>query len=334
MGLMLITTTKFPNELAMRKFIISASLILLLCSAIHGQDLQEVTIVSSLDQSEQPAFVFIPKEVSEPVPLLVMLHTWSGDYKQKNHINIAVEECRKRNWAMVFPNFRGPNWTPQACGSSLAVQDVVDAVNWMQKESSIDEKKIYLTGVSGGGHMSMLMAGKHPEIWAGVSAWVGISDLSAWHKECQSAGRNYATHIEKVVGGVPGSNVEVDAQLRSRSPINFLQRAKGLPIDLNAGIHDGHTGSVPISHTLIAFNALAKANDQTKQQISSADIREMTQKQTVPDALQFEGESEKRTHEVLLRRNAGSSRVTIFEGGHEGDLPTAIEWLSQQSRSR
>ncbi|MDB4733691.1 prolyl oligopeptidase, partial [Planctomicrobium sp.] len=146
--------------------------------------------------------------------------------------------------------------------------------------------------------------------------------------------RNYATHIEKVVGGVPGSNVEVDAQLRSRSPINFLQRAKGLPIDLNAGIHDGHTGSVPISHTLIAFNALAKANDQTKQQISSADIREMTQKQTVPDALQFEGESEKRTHEVLLRRNAGSSRVTIFEGGHEGDLPTAIEWLSQQSRSR
>lgn len=316
----------------MKNLISGISLFLMLCNVLQAQELREVNIVSSLDASEQPAFVFTPQDVSEPIPLLVLLHTWSGDYKQKSHINLAVEECRQRGWALVFPNFRGPNWTPQACGSPLAIQDIVDAVNWMQKESSIDEKRLYLTGVSGGGHMSMLMAGKHPEIWAGVSAWVGISDLSAWHKECKSAGRNYSTHIEKVVGGVPGSNADIDSQLKSRSPINFLKHAKGLAIDLNAGIHDGHTGSVPINHTLHAFNVLAKANDQPKQQISSADIRRMTAQQTVPASLQFEGESEKRAHEILMRRSAGPARVTIFEGGHEGDLPTAIEWLSQQSR--
>lgn len=315
-----------------RKYMTRIFLLFLLCTSVQAEELREVLIESSLDKSPQPAYVFIPEENSEPIPLLVLLHTWSGNYQQKSHINTALKECRQRGWALVFPNFRGPNWTPQACGSPFAIQDVVDSVKWMQQETSIDEKRIYLTGVSGGGHMSMLMAGKHPEIWAGVSAWVGISDLSAWHAECKRSGRNYYKHIEKTVGGVPGSSAEVDAQLQARSPIQFLERAKGLPIDLNAGIHDGHTGSVPISHTLIAFNYLAKANQHAAKQVLNEDIREMTSQQTVPENLIYHGESEERAHKILMRRTAGPARVTIFEGGHEGDLPTAIEWLSKQSR--
>lgn len=308
------------------------SAILCLGSIGQSQELQEVSITSSLDQSSQPSIVYVPTTMSETVPLIVLLHTWSGNYKQTGHIELVAKECERRGWAMIHPNFRGPNWTPQACGSPFAVQDVVDAVEWMQKHHSINAKRIYLTGVSGGGHMSMLMAGKHPEIWAGVSAWVGISDVSAWHTETKAAQRGYFAHIEKAVGGAPGTSAEIDEQLKARSPLTWIERAKGLPIDLNAGIHDGHSGSVPISHTLLAFNKLAEANGHAAQELTPEQIETMTKTESVPAPLKFSGEQEPRKHEILFRRSAGPVRVTIFEGGHEGDLMTAMEWLSHHSR--
>ncbi len=297
-----------------------------------AQELEEVSILSSMDKTPQPAFAFAPDSPEKPIPLLVVLHTWSGDYKQKGHIEVALKECRERKWALIHPNFRGPNWTPEALGSPLAVQDIVDAVEWMKQQHSIDTDRIYLTGVSGGGHMSMQMAGKHPEIWAGVSAWVGISDVAAWHSETKAAGRNYFKNVEKAVGGAPGTSQQVDEQLKERSPLTWLARARSLPIDLNAGIHDGHTGSVPISQTFNAFNVLADANNQRPEKFTQSQIETMTKTQEIPQNLRFTGPQEEREHEILLRRQAGPVRITIFEGGHEGDLPTAIQWLSMQSR--
>lgn len=316
----------------MRRPIWFCLIIFFCCSPAFAGELVDVSIKSSLDQSQQPAFVYLAEDVEAPVPLLVLLHTWSGDYKQKSHIQQALTECQQRGWALVFPNFRGPNWTPQACGSPLSVQDVIDAVEWVKKQRAIDQKRIYLTGVSGGGHMSMLMVGKHPEVWAGVSAWVGISDLAAWHAETKAAGRNYYKHIEKAVGGPPGASQEVDQQLRERSPLTWLHRAQGVAIDLNAGIQDGHTGSVPISHSLNAFNLLAKANDEVDLMIDPAQIKLMTGQALVPEELRYDGETEKRAHTILFRRVAGPARITLFDGGHEGDIATAVEWLSQQTR--
>ena len=315
----------------MKRTLLCLICVFVFASFVQAQELVDVAIVSSLDQTPQPSLVYVP-ESDKPVPLLVLLHTWSGNYKQKGYIDVCLKECQARGWALIHPNFRGPNWTLNACGSPLAVQDIVDAVNWMKQQHNIDDKRIYLTGVSGGGHMSMQMAGRHPEIWAGVSAWVGISDLAAWHAETKAAGRNYFQHIEKAVGGEPGASAEIDEQLKLRSPLTFLSKAKGLPIDLNSGIHDGHTGSVPISHTLRAFNLLAKTNGHPNQVISEQNIQTMTKTQVVPGSLKFKGEAEKRSKPILFRRKAGPVRVTIFEGGHEGDLPTAIRWLAKRSR--
>ena len=45
----------------------------------------------------------------------------------------------------------------------------------------------------------MLMAGRHPDIWAGVSAWVPISDLKAWYHECEKSGRKYFRDVASAV---------------------------------------------------------------------------------------------------------------------------------------
>ena len=51
---------------------------------------------------------------------------------------------------------------------------------------------------------------------------------------------------------------EVDAAYASRSMIGRLSATRPpCPLDINTGIHDGHTGSVPVSHAVRGFNAAA-----------------------------------------------------------------------------
>ena len=218
----------------------------------------KVSIRSTADGSDQPCYVILPDGFDaggEAMPLLVSLHTWSGNLEQRN--KPLEEEANRRGWIYLFPNFRGRNDNPAACGSLKAQQDILDAVAWARKKYPVDPKRIYLTGVSGGGHMTMLMVGRHPELWAAASAWVGISDLSSWHERHKAD--NYGAMLRKCCDGRPGDNPAVDEQYRARSPISHLHRAAQVPVDIAAGVHDGHTGSVPIRHSLDAFNAIAKA---------------------------------------------------------------------------
>ena len=287
---------------------------------------QDITYPSSADDSQQPARFYSPP-TENAVPLVVGLHTWSGDYRQRFIPQIEVW-CIKQGWAYIHPNFRGPNWTPQATGSELAVGDIVSAVAFARKSRPVDPDRIYLVGASGGGYYALLMAGRTPDLWAAVSAWVPISDLAAWHRECQAKKSGYAEHIVKSCGGAPGDSPAVDEQLRLRSPLTYLAKARGLPLDINAGIHDGHKGSVPISHSLRAFNVVANPEDR----IPDEDITHLTEKQTVPDHLR-DPELRDATygrHTPLFRRRSGKARVTIFEGGHQIVEQAAIQWLAKQ----
>ena len=91
-------------------------------------------------------------------------------------------------------------------------------------------------------------------------------------------------------------------------------------MDLNAGIHDGHLGSVPISHVLHAYNALARANDHPEATLTEEQIAVMTRERRVPEDLAGENEGVPyRKGRVLFRRQAGPVRITLFEGGHESD---------------
>jgi hypothetical protein len=101
-------------------------------------------------------------------------------------------------------------------------------------------------------------------------------------------------------------------------------------VSINVGVHDGHKGSVPVSHSLRAFNQLAKANGQPGQAFPEADIAFITERARIPERLAAgdrAAEDAGRKHAVLLRRSAGPARITVFDGGHETDFTTAIRWL-------
>jgi len=288
-----------------------------------------VEVRSSKDGSPQRVIWWRPETAAKtasgaPVPLLVFLHSWSGGFEQGPP---WIAQAKKMGWALAAPDFRGPNRRPEACASDLAVQDVLDAVEYARREARIDDSRIYLVGGSGGGHMALMMAARAPHVWAGVSSWCPITDLAAWHAESSARKNNYARMLEQSCGGPPGPSTE--AEYRRRSPLFHLAAARGVPVDISTGIHDGHTGSVPVSHTLRAFNALAADSAR----IDDGLITAMVSGRSVPQALSAERQDDpERAKAVLFRRVSGNARVTIFEGGHDSESTSAVLWLSRQRR--
>jgi poly(3-hydroxybutyrate) depolymerase len=302
-----------------------ASFVLTLQAGVAGSNVVTLQITSTVDGTIQPC-LFLPAGRDGPRPLLVLLHHWSHGYDTFDFTSWRTE-AEGRGWHLLVPHYRGPNDNPMACASPRARQDILDAVEYVRGRSPVDPGRIYLAGESGGGHMAMVMAGEAPDLWAGVSVWCGISDLTAWHRESEAAGRKYAQDIEAVCGGAPGSSAEADAQLKYRSPVHHLAKAKALPVDISTGIHDGHTGSVPIHHTLDAFNVLAEALGAppvTQEEIDTLSREELLSTDEEQDATYG--------REIHLRRYAGPSRVTIFEGGHEGIAAAGCAWLEKQER--
>jgi hypothetical protein len=293
-------------------------------STAQRQSLEKIEYVSSADNSKQPAMFYFP-DTKETVPFLVALHTWAGDYTQNYHAGCA-QWCIENGWAYIHPHFRGPNRRPEAAGSEFVVKDIVSAVDYAKKTARIDASNIYLVGTSGGGYTALLMAGRHPEIWTGVSVWVPISDLKAWYFECRNAGRDYYKDIIKSCGGSPGDSTTIDEEYRKRSPLTYLGNAKGLSMHINAGITDGHNGSVPISHSLRAFNAVADVKDR----LSEEDICFFSEKAVVPATLEKPlSDPSYGMKQPLFRRSSGNATVTIFRGGHELVHEAAMSWFKK-----
>lgn len=300
------------------------------CTVAQGewpQAIQEIRYLSKADQTQQPALFYAPPQ-RKPQPLLVALHSWSGDYKQGTSV-VYARWCLTNSWVFIHPDFRGPNQRPEATGSELVLQDVLSAIEYARQNAAVDESRIYLMGVSGGGHLALLLAGRAPEVWAGVSAWVPITDLTAWYHESKLAGRRYADDIVKSCGGVPTPGSAAEKECVKRSPLTYLVSANQVAVDINAGIHDGYTGSVPVSHALHAFNLLAAKADQ----LSDDQIRYFASTQKVPPALAVAQSTLAYGHKpILFRRQSNRARLTIFDGGHEAFYEAGLEWLAQQRK--
>ena len=204
---------------------------------------QEIYIKSTLDATLQPSLFFKSKSV-EKRPLLVGLHTWSFD--RFNQIANMLPMAEKYNFNLLLPEFRGKN-TPanpncqQACGSALAKQDIKDAIDYLIENDLVDKDNIFLLGLSGGGHMALLMAGMCPEYFKAIGAFVPITDLTKWAQE----NTYYSPHILACCTN--------EDEMRKRSPIRYIDTIAKANLKIFHGKADP---VVPVTHSITLFNAL------------------------------------------------------------------------------
>ncbi|MFB6343319.1 GDSL-type esterase/lipase family protein [Saccharicrinis sp. FJH62] len=279
---------------------------------------KEVSIISTADGTEQKAMFFMSGS-DKPTPLIISLHTWSGDYTQKDTLSW---ECIQKGYTYIHPDFRGANNKPDACGSPLVIQDIDDAIAYAIKHANVDTTEIHIIGVSGGGYATLLayMNTKYPV--KTFSAWVPISDLEAWFNESEGRGNKYARDIAIATTGKKfgpkGSYINKREAIK-RSPL-FMQtpvaKRQNSKLSIYTGIHDGYTGSVPVTQSIKFYNKVVNDFDPTATEsiVPESDMITLVTSQNFPALTK-----EKLGDRIIQYRKYYKDIVelTIFEGTHE-----------------
>ena len=136
---------------------------------------------------------------------------------------------------------------------------------------------------------------------------------------------NYFTgEIVASVGGAPGES-QVDFEYRKRSPKTYMKRARGVSLHINAGIRDGREERACISHSLLAFNAVAKGKDRLRKD----EIDYFGEEAEVRDRLiRNISDPSYGDKQPLFRRTSGLATVAYAdEKAHELIAPAAIAWI-------
>jgi dienelactone hydrolase len=296
-------------------------------------DIEDIQIPSSADDSEQAA-LFYDSESDEKKPLLLVLHSWSTDYLQ--NIDIPLGQFAIANdWVFMHPNFRGQNdGRPDSTASDLAISDMEDALGYARENAEIDESRIYLLGYSGGAMNALHLASRHPDVFAGVSAWVPVYDLVTWHQWNEARGEKYAGEIAQACGGEPSEGSSAFDECRKRSPSTHVPDVAGeIRVLIAHGIGDT---TVPPEQALRAFNDLADEKDRIPQE----QIDQLMETRQVPDALRERSvqNSDEFPHfaeadaDVLLHLKSGPAELVLFEGEHDMLYRPGLEWLARQRR--
>jgi pimeloyl-ACP methyl ester carboxylesterase len=277
------------------------------------EGLEQIEITSTADDSEQPALWLAPEGDGER-PLLVILHSWSSDYLQHAGIPYAMW-AQENGWAVIAPQFRGVNDDAEALGSDLAVQDVVDAIDYATSQEGVSSERVYAAGYSGGGMMSLLLAGRHPDKVTAVAAWGPPYDLIEFYEQSLETGLHYAEDIAAGCGGDPREEGAAHDECVQRSPQTHLDNAReeGVAVFIGQGLYDSLLSP---GQGASAFNQLADEADRLGE-----DVMEAIWQGGLPEDLT--GSIEADTYfgegdpEPLFARQSGSVWLVFFDADHE-----------------
>ena len=288
---------------------------------VWPEEVQLVDIISPLDGEIQKAYFYKSKK-SIPQPLLVRLHTWSGDYTQKDEL---LNEILDNDWNYIHPDFRGPNKTSKACGSIYAIDDIDQAIKYAIEHSNVDLNEIHLIGGSGGGHATLCSFMNSDYNIESFSAWVPISDIEAWYYESAGRKNKYAFHILAATES-SGSNLNVQ-EARRRSPVFMVtpvEKRRDSKLNIYAGIHDGYTGSVPVSQSLKFYNkVISDFGAQKPDLIPDRDIMDLVSMRNFPS----KSDDKIGDRIIIYRRKYKNISITLFEGKHEMLSDVALKLL-------
>ncbi|MBN1791397.1 MAG: hypothetical protein JW830_12925 [Bacteroidales bacterium] len=181
-------------------FAVIVSLIMLILAVQPGSALaqklkpgpQDLCFFSTVDETDQPYAVYIPKnyDESKKYPLVVFLHGAMSNHRLGlrrafGQGNIQGTDFIKPGQVPVqndlevtrfFPDLKDVDYlvaAPYARGTAgyqgIPEQDVYDMLDDLKSRFSIDEDRVYLTGLSMGGGGTIWLGLTRPDIWAAIA---------------------------------------------------------------------------------------------------------------------------------------------------------------------
>ncbi|MVZ66569.1 prolyl oligopeptidase family serine peptidase [Sphingobacterium sp. DK4209] len=274
-----------------------------------------IEIKSTKDATVQKSYLYSSTRKTKS-PLIISLHTWGGNYAQRDPL---LKYCIAADVNYLHPDFRGPNNKPEAAGSELVSQDIDDAIQWALDSLQVDMDQIHVVGVSGGGFATALsyMKSKHPI--KSFHAFVGIYNLEDWYYESLGRKNAYAKDIIAITGGTANQPNFAEAKKRSVLLMSTpTKQRKQASLHLYVGLHDGYTGSVPISHSLELYNKVVLDFDKhaNKALISLEDRYTLLKRRSSPNfsiiSQGFMGRDI-----IYQKQYQDKVKIIVFDGGHE-----------------
>jgi predicted peptidase len=120
----------------------------------------EIKLKTIVGETKNPFWIQAPKaDKGEKLPVLIFLHGKSLSGTDMNKVKRygvlkAMQKGRKINAIVVAPQIASGNWKPE---------NVLEILNYVQKNYKTDTKRVYVCGMSLGGYGTLHFAGKYPE---------------------------------------------------------------------------------------------------------------------------------------------------------------------------
>ena len=278
-----------------------------------GEYFKIAEIKSSIDNNVQQVYFYIP-DTKEKVPLIVSLHHWRANYKDYDPISKISYDSK---YAYIYPDFRGKMNSPDSCCSDLVISDIDDAIDFALKSGRIDNKRLFLIGLSGGAYTALCSYARSKHLFKKVISWLPVTDLAAWYKENM---KRKETYYAKDILACTDSTDDVlnIKEAHSRSPLYFelpIKKYENTILDIYAAVYDGtfNNGTVPVTQSAYYYNKILKDKGVKDNNSLISDEELLDLFKMNPPSKNF-GEINDR--QIYLRKSSGPVNITFFGEGH------------------
>lgn len=194
---------------------------------------------SSTDGQEIQGWLALPDGAG---PFPAILHVHGGPEAATTEIFApACQSWLDHGFAFLSINYRGSTtfgraFLEQIWGNvgRLEVEDMIAAREWLVREGIADPARVFATGWSYGGYLTLQALGTKPDLWAGGMAGIAVADWAIAHEDTTDTLRGIRAAR---FGGTPQEQPE---RYAASSPITYAQNVKA-PVIIVQGRKDTRT---------------------------------------------------------------------------------------------
>lgn len=191
-------------------------------------------------EKEYPYWLYVPKNPQENAPLILFLHgsgEREGGQKGPQQVGIGPHIAKQQDFPfyVVIPQFsKQGSWKADGADAKRAMAIMDDVI----KQYKINEKKLYLTGISMGGNGVWENAVAHPDKWA------AIAPVCGYHTRMGNMYQGLGEDKLKSIKHLPCWCFHGDKD----GPVNVNQSREAMKILWAAGGHPNYTEYPGVDH--------------------------------------------------------------------------------------